>query len=164
MPKANTTVKAVRVDNDKLEALEKLLCGRTINSWLNEKIEEAVGLPSDVNKKTALHTGLPDDYKEKYEKLLDEVVELRNRSEAEIPTDALKDIEAMAGLFGMSMEQAIKDFDDLMNDGSISVSGGHLVCTLPDWVMKVEEICHDRCIPLVSMGKKIADMMERGQI
>lgn len=42
MPKLNTTVKSVRIDNDKLERLERKLGGRTINSWLNEKIEEEV--------------------------------------------------------------------------------------------------------------------------
>lgn len=39
MPKLNTTVKAVRVDNDKLAELERRLNGQTINSWLNEQID-----------------------------------------------------------------------------------------------------------------------------
>ena len=38
MPKLNTTVKAVRIDNDKLAELEKRLAGRSINSWMNEQI------------------------------------------------------------------------------------------------------------------------------
>lgn len=43
MPKLNTTVKAVRVDNDKLAELEKRLGGQTINSWMNEQIAEYLG-------------------------------------------------------------------------------------------------------------------------
>lgn len=42
MPKLNTTVKSVRIDNNVLEELEKKLNGRTFNSWLNEKINESV--------------------------------------------------------------------------------------------------------------------------
>ena len=83
---------------------------------------------------------------------------------ADLPLKALADIEVMVGLFGLSLEKAVKDIDDLMNDGSISVTDGHLVCTLPDWAKRVEEVCHDRCIPLASMGKKIVEMIERGQI
>lgn len=40
MPKLNTTVKSVRVDNEKIDELEKRLNGQTFNSWLNEVIDE----------------------------------------------------------------------------------------------------------------------------
>lgn len=43
MPKLNTTVKSVRIDNEKLADLEKKLGGRSINSWLNEQIVEYLG-------------------------------------------------------------------------------------------------------------------------
>lgn len=46
MPKLNTTVKSVRIDNDILEKLEKQLDGKTFNYWLNEKIREEVEKPS----------------------------------------------------------------------------------------------------------------------
>lgn len=39
MPKLNTTVKAVRIDNDKLAELTRRLGGQTINSWLNNQID-----------------------------------------------------------------------------------------------------------------------------
>ena len=40
MPKLNTTVKSVRVDNEKIDELEKRLNGQTFNSWLNEVIDD----------------------------------------------------------------------------------------------------------------------------
>ena len=43
MPKLNTTVKSVRIENEKLVELEKRLAGRSINSWLNEQITEFLG-------------------------------------------------------------------------------------------------------------------------
>lgn len=43
MPKLNTTVKSVRIENEKLGELEKRLAGRSINSWLNEQITEFLG-------------------------------------------------------------------------------------------------------------------------
>lgn len=39
MPKLNTTVKAVRIDNDKLSELITRLDGQTINAWLNNQID-----------------------------------------------------------------------------------------------------------------------------
>ena len=38
MPKLNTTVKAVRIDNDILERLERRLEGKSFNAWMNEQI------------------------------------------------------------------------------------------------------------------------------
>ncbi len=43
MPKLNSTVKAVRVDNDKLAELERRLGDRSINSWMNEQISVYLG-------------------------------------------------------------------------------------------------------------------------
>ena len=40
MPKLNTTVKSVRVDNEKIDELEKRLNGQTFNSWLNDVIDD----------------------------------------------------------------------------------------------------------------------------
>lgn len=40
MPKLNTTVKSVRVGNEKIDELEKRLNGQTFNSWLNEVIDD----------------------------------------------------------------------------------------------------------------------------
>ena len=55
MPKLNTTVKAVRIDNDKLSVLITRLNGQTINSWLNNQIDcylenktESKGVNPDV--------------------------------------------------------------------------------------------------------------------
>ena len=46
MPKLNSTVKSVRLDNDILAELEKRLGGKTYNAWLNEKIAEELGKPN----------------------------------------------------------------------------------------------------------------------
>lgn len=55
MPKLNTTVKAVRIDNDKLSDLITRLDGQTINAWLNNQIDsylenktESKGVNPDV--------------------------------------------------------------------------------------------------------------------
>lgn len=39
MPKLNTTVKSVRLDNDVLSEIEGLLDGSSFNSWLTETVE-----------------------------------------------------------------------------------------------------------------------------
>jgi len=174
MPKANTTVKSVRIDNDTLAALEGLLDGQSINSWLNEKIEEAVGLPS---KRKPSNTGLPDGYKEKYEdllsrydKLANEMEALRGKPEVNPAEDlsewreALEDIETMAELSGGTVESLIDALGRAMNDGDILFDGEELVFTLPEWAEKIRDACHDRCVTEDVFGKKIVDMINRGQI
>ena len=167
MPTANTTVKSVRIDNDKLESLEKILCGKTINAWLNERIEEAVGLP--VNERIASSTGLPDEYEKKYADLLKGSLseELKAKtgftSKYELSEEVLDDIGSMTTLSDMSVETAIEEFDRLLNEGAL-VIGDEINVELPSWTKRITEVCHDRCISVESMGKKIVEMIERGQI
>ena len=174
MPKANTTVKSVRIDNDKLEALEKMLDGKTINAWLNERIEEAVGLPSKSFRSTADFSGIPDGYKEKYEdlmgrydKLSEAYGELLGKGEVnpkyDLPDEAMKDIEAMTTFCGMSLYDAMIEIDRLLNEGTLIISD-EIKVVMPSWVTKIEEVCHDRCVSVDAFGKKVLDMIERGQI
>lgn len=53
MPKLNTTVKAVRIDNNKLAEIENRIGGKTINSWLNDLIDDY------LNGKTTASEGKP---------------------------------------------------------------------------------------------------------
>lgn len=180
MASTKTVAKGIRIANECAEYFDGKPLNRMVESLMGLMEsgvvtydgEELVvnGVHSENPAATAsVNTDISGEYKGKYENLLNrydalsnEVVELRSRLNSKV--DALADIEVMVGLFGLSLEKAIKDFDDLMNDGSISVTDGHLVCTLPDWAKRVEDVCHDRCIPLASMGKKITEMIERGQI
>ena len=140
MPKANTTVKAVRVDNDKLEALEKMLNGRTINSWLNEKIEEAVSFPVSENKKRIPEVN-PFD----------------------LPEDALRDIESMSSLSGTTLRGAIEEFDRLLNDGTLII-GKTITVGLPRWVDRFISACEDKCLDVERVGENAVKSIERGTL
>lgn len=73
------------------------------------------------------------------------------------PVEVMKDIDTMAGLFGVSTKDIIEGVGELMNDGSLSVEGGRLVCTLPEWVIRIEDLCRDKGIPV----EKVVGMVER---
>ena len=99
MPKLNTTVKAVRIDNDKLAELEQKLAGRSINSWLNEKITEFIeGKPL------------------KTEKILEAS-----------PNRDMEEIESMARYFGITAENLLKMVCDGLGEGELSVENGKIV-------------------------------------
>lgn len=61
MPKLNTTVKSVRIDNDKLEELERRLGSQSINSWLNDQIEAFLsGKPEKTEGKTVAYVEIEE--------------------------------------------------------------------------------------------------------
>lgn len=81
----------------------------------------------------------------------------------DLPSEALKDIESMSTFCGMSLHDALVEFDRLLNEGAL-VIGDEINVELPSWTKRITEVCHDRCISVESMGKKIVEMIERGQI
>lgn len=99
MPKLNSTVKAVRIDNEKLAELEERLGGQTINSWLNEKISEYLG-------------GKP--------------IKSSEKSEAS-PNRDMEEIESMARYFGITAENLLKMVCDGLGEGELSVENGKIV-------------------------------------
>ena len=99
MPKLNTTVKAVRIDNEKLAALEKMLCGRSINSWMNEKIDESLGGKPEISRGTPLYG-------------LDEEI--------------LKDLDTMARFGGGSVGEIVRMLDEGLNNGSLILGANRI--------------------------------------
>lgn len=96
MPKLNTTVKAVRIDNDKLAELEKRLGGQTINSWMNERIAEYLGAePSKILKKTEA-------------------------------SPEMEEIESIGKFFDMSGEEMLKAVCDGLMNGNLTIEDGKL--------------------------------------
>lgn len=122
MPKLNSTVKSVRLDNDILAELEKRLGGKTYNAWLNEKIAEELGKP---NKNI-------------------ETVRV-NPVNAVINTslDAFVDLKSIVDYYGITMDGLLEKVDVALNDGTLSLDDGKLVCVLPDWAVKLSDACHE---------------------
>ena len=114
-----------------------------------------------------------DEYKTKFEELsvLYDKIKAENESlngnstdnGFDLPSEALKDIESMSTFCGMSLHDALVEFDRLLNEGAL-VIGDEINVELPSWTKRITEVCHDRCISVESMGKKIVEMIERGQI
>jgi len=106
MPKLNTTVKSVRIDNDKLAELEGRLGGKTINAWLNEQIE------------CYLSGGKGD-----------KGVNPQKKSEKSglTPNKDLEEIDSMAKFFGMDGGELLKIICAGLEEGELTIKNGKLV-------------------------------------
>ena len=150
MPKLNTTVKSVRIDNDKLAELEAKLGGKTINAWLNEQIEcylSGEKTEKGVNpRKTAENLVLPHD---KYG----------------IDVKYLDDMETMANFMGGSVAEMIRLTDEAMNNGVLNYQNGEYVGVNPNLnTDKFRDACHDINKDPQEILDKVVGLIEKGRI
>ena len=142
MPKKNSTVKAVRIDNDILAELEAKLGERTINSWLNEQIEGYV-------------RGSENEPKQ---------VNPQNFENSRSASPELRDIEQMVSLSGLTMDDFYTQIDGLMNEGSFNLAGGKISINYPDWFNDFVETCHDCSVPVEEAIKRATKALRKGSI
>lgn len=135
MPKLNTTVKAVRIDNDKLAELEQRLAGRSINSWLNEKITEFI-------------EGKP--------------VKISEKSEAS-PNNDLKEVESMANFFGLTLDKMLSKICEGLTDGTLTIENGKVVGVPEIDLENLKEACHDRGIGMQEAIDKTVKNLRSGK-
>ena len=141
MPKLNTTVKSVRIDNDKLADLEGRLGGKTINAWLNEQIECYLsGEKGDkgVNpQKNTEKSGLT-------------------------PNKDLEEIDSMAKFFGMDGGELLKGVCAGLMDGNLTVENGKVVGIPEVNLDNFKEACHEKGIDLQKALDKATQSIRRG--
>lgn len=142
MPKLNTTVKSVRIDNDKLAELEGRLGGKTINAWLNEQIECYLsGGKGDkgVNpQKNSEKTGLT-------------------------PNKDLEEIDSMAKFFGMEGGDLLKGVCAGLMDGNLTVENGKVVGVPEIDLENLKEACHERGIGMQEAIDKTVKNLRSGK-
>lgn len=137
MPKLNTTVKAVRVDNDVLERFEKKLKGQSVNSWLNEQILMFVDGDSAAFSQN-------------------------NESKTGKPLSDSAELEEMALCFGMTGEEMLHSLVESLNEGLVTVDKGKVVGYLP-WADEFEEVCHDLCIDVEKAASGAIKALRNGR-
>lgn len=131
MPKLNTTVKSVRIDNDKLELLEKRLGGRSINSWLNEQIAEYLaGKPENSEKNVSLTA--------KYG----------------INEDDLAEMDSMRMFMGGSVGVMIRGITEALCEGRILYENGRFIGMPEIDLDEFKEACRD-------IGMKPEEVLEK---
>ena len=118
MPKLNSTVKSVRLDNDVLAELEKRLNGKSYNAWLNEKIAEELGKPNKT-------------------------IETVQVNDINTSSDAFQDLKSMTDYFGITMDSLMEMFDVALNEGSVVLNDGKLESVMPVWAEKLSDACHE---------------------
>ena len=119
MPKLNTTVKAVRIDNDKLAELERSLGGQSINSWLNEKITEHL-----AGKPVVMGT-------------------VSGELPYGIQRETLDDLATMCSFMGGNLNTMLSLFDEAANTGEIYFENGRLMGKPPINLDKFLEACRE---------------------
>lgn len=124
MPKLNTTVKSVRIDNDTLNELEKRIDG-SFNAWLNEVIEDYLG---PKKPKTVDNTGV-------YPKTSDTALGF-----------TLDNIDQMARLMGSSLEDILGGLNRGLEDGTLTVEGNKIVGVTELNLNGLYEVCHEKNI------------------
>jgi len=121
MPKLNTTVKAVRIDNDKLAEIESRLGGQTFNAWFNEIIDKFLG---GSVKKSIVNEGKPV-----------------------IPNE-LEEIEGMVAFSGLTMKQFWDDIAYKLNEGVLMFTSTGTEVACEPWVEEMKDVCKDKGIPV----------------
>lgn len=135
MPKLNTTVKSVRIDNDTLSELENRIDG-TFNSWLNGVIEDY--LKSEKPKKPDSMGVYPT-----------------------IDKPIADNLSQMAVFMGTDLSGLVSALNDGLEDGSLSYEDGRLVGQSELKMDRFYEICHDRNLERQKAFDRLVNMLER---
>lgn len=137
MASAKTTTKTIRVANETEEYFKNLP--------LNRMVECLHGL---------LESG----------RLRWNGEELIVNEKAVISDKLIADLEEIGGYFHMTVEELIKEFVRMLNEGEISCEKKVLSCALPIEVLKLRFACEKAGVTLDDVCKKVTGMIERGEM
>lgn len=76
----------------------------------------------------------------------------------------MSEIGEMSLCFGVTVENMLGQFCELLNDGVMTVDRGVLKVMDESWVESFREACHDMCIPVEKAGENAAKAVRRRQI
>ena len=136
MPKLNTTVKSVRIDNDILSELESRIdC--SFNSWLNSVIADYIGgKPQNQTKSD----DTPSDYDG-------------------VNPRILANIKQMCPFLGTSFSGMMEMLSNGLDDGSLSVVDGRLKGETEVNLDGFYEVCHEKNLDLQKAIDKAVAML-----
>ena len=72
-----------------------------------------------------------------------------------------KEIEGMASFFGLSTEELTEQVYEMLNEGELTVEDGRLVAVKESWVERLEDVCHDKCIPIEKAVESVIKGMKK---
>lgn len=64
-------------------------------------------------------------------------------NEVDTTSDAFVDLKSMTDYFGITMDSLMEMFDVALNEGSVVLNDGKLVCVIPGWAEKLSDACHE---------------------
>lgn len=90
--------------------------------------------------------------------------ELIVNERAKVPDKLIGELEEIGGYFEMTVEDLIREFVRMVNDGEICVEDKVLYPVMPEWAEKIDERVRKEGIDGEKVAKKVLEMIERGEI
>ena len=75
-----------------------------------------------------------------------------------------QDLVEMLELFGVTMDDFIKQADEALAEGEITISDGKLVCTLPDWAEKLSDTCQEMGYDVAKIADSAIKSLKKGAL
>lgn len=132
MASSTTKTKTIRIANDTADFFEGKALNRLVEC-VHHLIESGEmsfdGEEVKLSSQTSVHTE-----------------ERETKSEdigVDTASDAFVDLKSMTDYFGITMDSLLEMFDAALNDGTLVLDDGRLVCVLPDWAERLSDACHE---------------------
>lgn len=139
MASTKTTAKGIRISNEAAEYFADKPLNRMVEGLMERLMDGSVEFDGENLKicgSDGVHTGLNN----------------------------LAEIESMALLSDMSLDDALKEVVRLMNEGILMLSGEGIEVEMPKWAQEFEEACHDRGVNTEKVADAAIKAIKRGQL
>lgn len=78
--------------------------------------------------------------------------------------DAIKEIRGMAECCGVPFETLVHHFLDLLEDGTLMISGDGVRVQGAKWATEFEEACHDKGVPVEKAAESAIKALRKGSL
>ena len=139
MASTKTISKGIRISNESAEYFEGKPLNRMVEGLMELLLSGELGYDGELKiKKGGVHTDINTE------------------------SAAYKDLHSMMACFGYSMDALITEIDRCMEDGTLTVEGGKVMCTLPAWAERFKETCHDKGLDVEKVAESAIKAVEKG--
>jgi hypothetical protein len=90
--------------------------------------------------------------------------ELKIKQSNGVYTPEIEDMISMCSLSGLPYEEAMKEVHRLMEEGVLQLSSRGITVEKASWVERLEDVCHEKCLPIEKTVESVIKAIERGQI
>lgn len=139
MPSTKTISKGIRISNESAEYFEGKPLNRMVEGLMELLRSGELEYDGELKiKSCGVHTDIDTD------------------------APAYKDLRSMLSCFGKSMDEMIAEVDKCLDDGTLTIESGKLMCTLPNWAERFTDVCHDKGLEVEKVAESAIKAVEKG--